>query len=186
MDERRDEVVMMEYRDRCEPQAMVTLFRRYRRPLYRFLFRRTGSPDRAEDLAQEVFVALMDGAGRYEPTGSFKSYLYRIASNLSAKEWRRYRRRVQLDHEPTSPGPPAPAQLAAKESAGAVRAALFALAPDQRDPILLREYEDLSYAEIAAVLEIPTGTVKSRIARGKLALREALLQAPGGDGHERQ
>lgn len=175
MDERRDEVLMTAYRDTRDPQAMVTLFRRYRKPLYRFLVRRTGSQDRAEDLAQEVFAALMNGADRYQPSGSFKSFLYRIANNLSAKEWRKYKRRVQLVAEPTDSGPDAAEQVEGKRSAQAVRLALFDLDDDQREPIVLREYEGLSYDEIASVLELPKGTVKSRIARGKLALRKVLL-----------
>jgi RNA polymerase sigma-70 factor (ECF subfamily) len=179
MDERRDEVLMMAYRDSRDPQAMVTLFRRYRKPIYRYLLRRTGSPDRAEDLAQEVFAALMNGAGRYQPTGSFKAYLYRIAANLSAKEWRKHKRRVQLAAEPADPGPDADQALSSRRSAEAVRAALLDLQADQREPILLREYEGLSYAEIAQVLEVPTGTIKSRIARGKLQLRRALLAVEG-------
>lgn len=179
MDERRDEVLMTAYRDSRDPAAMVTLFRRYRRPIYRYLLRRTGSPDRAEDLAQEVFAALMNGAGRYQPSGSFKAYLYRIAANLSAKEWRKHKRRVQLVAEPEDAGPDAAETLSTRRSAEAVRAALFDLEADQREPILLREYEGLSYSEIAQVLEVPTGTVKSRIARGKLNLRRTLLAVEG-------
>ncbi|MBN2498622.1 MAG: RNA polymerase sigma factor [Deltaproteobacteria bacterium] len=171
----RDEELMMEYRDKREPEAMVALFRRYRRPLYAYLARRTGSPSRAEDLVQEVFAALMTGADRYEPSGSFKAYIYRIAANLSAKEWRSYRRRVQLASEPVSGAEPADEVLDGEQAARAVKRALLALDDEQREPILLREYQGLSYAEIATVLDLPAGTVKSRIARGKLALRRALL-----------
>ncbi len=165
----------MDYRDTREPESMVALFQRYRRPLYRYLARRTGSSARAEDLAQEVFAALMDGADRYQPSGSFKSYLYRIASNLSAKEWRTYKRGVALDGEPGTAPPEAEGALDRRSAAEAIRAALDGLEEEQREPILLREYEGLSYAEIAEVLGVPTGTIKSRIARGKLALRQSLL-----------
>jgi RNA polymerase sigma-70 factor (ECF subfamily) len=172
-----DEVLMLDYRDRRAPDAMVALFRRHRRPLFRYLARRTGSPARAEDLAQEVFAALMDGADRYQPSGSFKAYLYRIAANLSAKEWRSYRRGVELVEEPGWEPPEAEGALDSRAAAQAVQAALAELEEDQREPILLREYEGLSYAEIAEVLGVPIGTIKSRIARGKLELRQSLLAA---------
>ena len=174
---RPDEELMMDYKKTRSPDAMVELFRRYRRPIYRYLLRRTGSPVRSEDLVQEVFANLMTAAPRYQPSGSFKAYLYRIASNLSAKEWRKVQRRVQLNHEPTDTGPGAEGQAAKRDAARSLRTALMELEADQRDAIVLREYEGLSYAEIAEVLEIPSGTVKSRIARGKLALRQALVQA---------
>ena len=176
-EERSDQELMMDYQKTRSPDAMVALFQRYRRPMFRYLLRRTGSPVRSEDLVQEVFVNLMAAAPRYKPSGSFKAYLYRIAANLSAKEWRKVRRRMQLDHEPVETGPGAEGQVQSRETAQAVRAALVNLDSDQREAIVLREYEGLSYAEIAEVLSIPTGTVKSRIARGKLALREVLLQA---------
>ena len=175
--ERPDQELMMDYKNTRSPDAMVELFRRYRRPIFHYLLRRTGSPVRSEDLVQEVFANLMSSAPRYQPTGSFKAYLYRIAANLSAKEWRKVQRRVPLNHEPVEAGPGAEGQVVEKESATALRAALLDLEPDQRDAIVLREYEGLSYAEIADVLAIPAGTVKSRIARGKLALRQALVQA---------
>jgi len=177
---RSDEELMMDYRDTREPESMVALFQRYRRPLYRYLARRTGNSARAEDLAQEVFAALMDGADRYQPSGSFKAYLYRIASNLSAKEWRTFRRGVALEGEPGAEAPEAEGALDQRAAAAAIRRALGALDEEQREPILLREYEGLSYAEIAEVLGVPQGTVKSRIARGKLALRESLLAPAAG------
>jgi RNA polymerase sigma-70 factor (ECF subfamily) len=169
---------MMEYKNTRDPEALTELFRRYRRPLYRFLARRTGSASRAEDLAQDVFAALIAAARRYEPTGSFKAYLYRIARNLSAKEWRTYRRRRQLNGEPVNPSG-TEQQVEAQRTARAVRRALDTLDADQRDAIVLREYQGLSYAEIGEVLGVPTGTVKSRIARGKLTLRKLLVTESG-------
>jgi RNA polymerase sigma-70 factor (ECF subfamily) len=176
MDDRRDEVLMMQFRDQRDPRAMVTLFRRHHQAVFRYLVRRTGSADRAQDLAQEVFAALIDGAARYRPAGSFQAYLFRIARNLSAKEWRGYRRRVQLEREPAAAAPAAAERIDGARQAAAVRRALAGLDDEQREPIMLREYQGLSYAEIAEVLGVPAGTVKSRIARGKLALRRLLLE----------
>ncbi len=179
MDEIKDEVLMMNYRQKRDPEAMVSLFRRYRRPLFQYLVRRTGSPSRAEDLTQEVFAALMKGADKYEPSGSFKSYIYRIASNLSAKEWRTYRRRVQLQTEVVDTKAQSADRVESMEEAARVRNALLELDDGQRDAILLREYQGLSYEEISQVMDVAVGTIKSRIARGKLALRRTLLGQPG-------
>jgi RNA polymerase sigma-70 factor (ECF subfamily) len=178
MQARIDEELMMEYKNTRDPEALVELFHRYRRPVYRYLARRCGNPSRAEDLAQEVFCALIANASRYQPSGSFRAYLYRIAQNLSAKEWRTYRRRVQLASEPAS-NPGQEQSVEARSAAAAVQHALSSLEPEQREPILLREYQGLSYAEIGEVLGIPEGTVKSRIARGKMALRKMLLAEAG-------
>jgi RNA polymerase sigma-70 factor (ECF subfamily) len=176
----RDEELMMDYKNTRDPEALVELFRRYQQVMFAYLTRRTGNSTRAEDLTQEVFYALINGASRYRPTGSFKAYLYKIARNLSAKEWRTYRRRVQLTVEPTGTAS-SHNDLEQKRTAQAVQAALSALDADQRDPIMLREYEGLNYLEISQVLGIPQGTVKSRIARGKMALRKLLLsEAPQG------
>jgi RNA polymerase sigma-70 factor (ECF subfamily) len=177
MPDQKDEVLMLAYKDRRDPEAMVALFRRYRRDLYEFLWHRTRSPSRAEDLVQEVFAALIEGADRYRPTGSFKSYLYRIAANLSSKEWRKERRLVPLEAEPAAREPSGAAEGGGDRAK--VRAALEALEPEQREAILLREYQGLSYEEIASTLDLPVGTVKSRIARGKLSLRAALCAVAG-------
>jgi RNA polymerase sigma-70 factor (ECF subfamily) len=170
----RDEELMMAYKTDRDPEAMVELFRRHHRNLFCFLVRRTGNVSRAEDLAQEVFAALIGSAERYRPDGSFKAYLYRIAVNLSSKEWRTYKRAAPLPQEPVSQGPGPDERLAQKTAANAVRAALERLDPEQREAIVLREYQELSYTEISQALGVPVGTVKSRIARGKLALRAAL------------
>lgn len=175
MDNRKDEVLMMEYRDTRDPEAMVSLFKRYRRPLFQYLVRRTGSPSRAEDLTQEVFASLMKGADRYQPSGSFKSYIYRMASNISAKEWRTYRKRVQLQGELVDHGTEAGKKVDSIAQAAKVRNALLNLDDAQRDAIVLREYQGLTYEEISQVMGVAVGTIKSRIARGKLALREMLL-----------
>jgi RNA polymerase sigma factor (sigma-70 family) len=160
--------------------AFEGLFERYRDPVWRFFRRRVGEPDRAADLAQETFVALMQGTSRYEPRGSFRAYLFGIAYNVLFSDQRNVVRRVAdpLDGSEVSPA-------ADPETALWVRQALAALESDEREILMLREYEQLSYLEIAELRSLSLNTVKSRLFRARMALKAALeARATAGMGHE--
>ncbi len=145
------------------------LFDRYREPVWRFFRRRVADPARAEELAQDVFAALFEAAARYEPRAPFRSYLFGIAYNVLMAS-RRKRQPVELlDAERlVAPGTDPDAGLW-------VRQALARLDPEDREILMLREYEQLSYQEIADVRVMPINTVRSRLFRARAAMKEALL-----------
>ena len=125
------------------------------------------SPERAEELAQDVFTALLAAAPRYEPRAAFRSYLFGIAYNVLMADRRRHRDAESLDADVAG---------AAADPADAiwVRRALAQLEPDDREVVMLREYEQLSYQEIADLLGMPLNTVRSRLFRARARLRELL------------
>jgi RNA polymerase sigma-70 factor (ECF subfamily) len=156
--------------------ALEALFERYRGPIWRFFRRRVADSARAEELAQEVFLALLRNAGRYEPRSNFRSYLFAIAFNLLLAERRSASKKVvdPIDHEPAAPrGLDADASLW-------VRRALGELDRDDREILMLREYEQLSYQEIAVVCRLPLNTVRTRLFRAREALRAALMPESRG------
>ncbi|HUL72778.1 MAG TPA: sigma-70 family RNA polymerase sigma factor [Vicinamibacterales bacterium] len=163
--------------------AFDTLFERYREPIWAFFRRRTADPADAEELAQETFLALLQASRRYEPRASFRSYLFGIAFNVLSV-WRRKARRAPAD----AGGAAVDAVPAASADPAAtiwIRGALDALDPADRDILMLREYDALSYAEIAALVHVPVNTVRSRLFRARLALRERLVGQPSDVGGRR-
>src|SRR5262245_38377117 len=138
-----DEELMLAFRGGSE-SAFDALFERYREPIWRFFRRRVTDAARAEELAQDTFVPLVQNAGRYMPRAPFRRYLFGIAFNI----WLAARRRTRLAVvAPEGWEPPA----ATTDPAVAiwVRQALAALPELDRDVLMLREYEQLDYAEIA-------------------------------------
>lgn len=162
--------------------AFEQLYNRYTRPIYQYIYRRMGSQARSEELTQEVFLGLIRSRGSWRMEASFKTYLYRIAFNQCASEARRADLKVSdplerpdgstIDVVADGPGPENNASR--REEAVIVANALEALDADQKEAILLREYQGLSYDEIAEVTGVAIGTVKSRIFRGKLELKRLL------------
>ena len=153
---------------RGEGPAFRELFDRYKNPIYGFIRRRVDDPARAEEIAQDVFMALVQSRNGYEVRASFRTYLYRIAMNRVASEHRRAKEDPDTANAAAS-GDPAVVQQ--------VRDALEKIDSDQRQVVMLREYEGLSYQEIAEVMKVPVGTVRSKLFRAKLALRELLAPA---------
>jgi RNA polymerase sigma-70 factor (ECF subfamily) len=175
-----DEALMLEFQQGSRP-AFEELYSRYSGPLYGFFRRRLESPQRAEDLAQETFLAVIRGAARYEPRALVRTYLYGIALKLLASERRKNRvADVTGDSamEPAAPG--------TQESGLWIREAIAKLDVGDREILMLREYEQLSYAEIAELLRVPVNTVRSRLFRARMALKEyldpktSLRTTPGG------
>jgi RNA polymerase sigma-70 factor (ECF subfamily) len=164
-----DEALMLEFQ-RGSREAFEELFARYREPLYGFFRRRLASKDRAEDLAQETFLAVIRAAVRYEPRALVKTYLYGIALKLLAAE----RRRRSGNEPQLAPEHEEPAQEAAHEESVWVRQGLEKLEANEREILMLREYEQLNYAEIAELLRLPVNTVRSRLFRARMALKELL------------
>ncbi len=163
-----DEALMLEFQ-RGSREAFAELFARYREPLYSFFRRRLASKDRAEDLAQETFLAVIRAAVRYEPRAMVKTYFYGIALKLLAVE-----RRKLSGNEPQLEPEHEPAEETAQEETVWVRQALGKLETGEREILMLREYEQLNYAEIAELLRLPVNTVRSRLFRARMALKDFL------------
>lgn len=164
-----DEQLMMEARGGSR-EAFETLFERYRDAIWRFFRRRERDAARAEELSQDVFLALLGGASRYEPRALFRAYLFGIAYRVLLAERRKTGHRLceSLDFDPARPGPPD------ADAAIWVRSAIAQLDADDREMLMLREYEELSYQEIADVCRIPLNTVRSRLFRARMALKTML------------
>ncbi|HKV05292.1 MAG TPA: RNA polymerase sigma factor [Candidatus Acidoferrales bacterium] len=157
-------------------EAFCELFERYRDPLYSFFRRRLDNPARAEELAQECFLALLRNIARYEPRASFRSYLYGIAIHMVSAERRKSGRETTSDAAAE-----APISHESPEAALWVRRALARLEENEREILMLREYEQLSYAEIGGLLRMPINTVRSRLFRARMALKEQLMPVRGND-----
>lgn len=160
-----DEALMLQFQ-KGSREAFDELFARYRGPLYGFFRRRLASDTRAEDLTQETFLAVIRATARYEPRALVRTYLYGIALNLLASE-RRKQARNPLPLEDS----PEPAVDDASEQVFWVRQALGKLGEREREILMLREYEQLSYDEISRLLRIPVNTVRSRLFRSRMALK---------------
>jgi len=151
---------------RDETLAFRELFDRYKNAIYGFVRRRVDDPGRAEEIAQDVFLALVQQRRSYEARASFRTFLYRIALNRVASE-----RRKMAEAPAPNPNVAAGGDISLVQQ---IREALARLEREQREIVMLREYEGLNYQEIAQVLNVPLGTVRSRLFRAKLALRELL------------
>jgi RNA polymerase sigma-70 factor (ECF subfamily) len=137
-----------------------------------FFRRRTTDPGLAEELAQDTFVALMQGAVRYEARATFRTYLYGIAYHVlqGSRRAARHRRAQPLDVDPPD------VRVADPDAALWVRQAIERLDEADREILMLREYEELGYQEIADLRKLPVNTVRSRLFRARMALKAALVQ----------
>ena len=166
-----DEELMLEFQ-RGSAGAFEELFGRYREPIYGYFRRRLYDSARAEELAQDTFVAVLRAAKRYEPRALFRTYLYAIAFKLLAAAKRKSAPIKDEVAELTAPGND-------PDDSIWVRSAVSRLEAIDREVLLLREYDQLSYAEIAVVLVVPVNTVRSRLFRARMALKQLLVSQTG-------
>lgn len=152
---------------RGDRAALGVLFDRHRARVWAFFRRRVPDSARAEDLAQDTFTGVLAGAARYEGRGSFRAYLFGTAFNILLDHRRRTRAFDTIEHE-------VPAPATDPDRALWVRTALNRLEPEEREILMLREYDQLSYQELADVLALPLNTVRSRLFRARSAMRVAL------------
>jgi len=154
-------------------EAFDLLFDRYRGPIWRFFRRRMADAARAEELAQDTFVAVLQGASRYQPRAPFRSYLFAIAYNLLLAERRKALHQLADFGEIEVGGNGA----RDPEVSLIVRTALGQLELEDREILMLREYDELTYEEIASLKRLPLNTVRSRLFRARMALK-AVLNLP--------
>jgi RNA polymerase sigma-70 factor (ECF subfamily) len=173
-----------------DEDAFEQLVHRHQKRVYRLLLRMMGSPEEAEDVAQETFLNLHRHGRRFRGDARFSTFVYRVAANAALNRRRSLgRRRARMeklsqrqaagDDLPSEPRNPEDAVSGAELSV-CVRQALDRLSPSLRTPVVLYDLEGLAYGEIANVLGVAEGTVKSRIHRARKALKEELRGMLGG------
>jgi RNA polymerase sigma-70 factor (ECF subfamily) len=170
-----------------EERAYRDLVRRYERPLFSLIYRMVRDRELAEDLAQETFVKAMNALDSYRPEFKFSSWIFKIANNAAIDHLRRRELdTLSLEGSPHASTPDAIEATAlqigdrgetpldvveAKELGGEIEQAIARLRPEYRSCILLRHVEGRAYEEIAEILDLPLGTVKTYIHRARNELR---------------
>ncbi len=173
-----------------EPHAYTELVRKYQDRVFNACLRICGQREDAADLTQDAFLKAFAAIDEFRGASAFYTWIFRIAVNLSISHQRRQRQRatIPLDGqpgdraaaariEPAAPATEPSAGLEATETRAQVAAALASLDDEHRAAVVLRDIEGCDYQEIADILELPLGTVKSRIFRGRMALRARLESA---------
>lgn len=185
-----------------DPEAFSQLVDRHQTMVYRLALGKTGSPQDAEEVTQTAFLKAWQGLRTFQGKAAFSTWLYRLTANAAVDLLRRRREpALSLDDPDLPPIPdqaPSPEELSmAAERRRLLWQAIDQLPESHRLPLVLRELEGLSYREIARALDLEEGTVKSRLARGRLMLRQQLLEsgtfyptqaaeAPAGKGGRRK
>jgi RNA polymerase sigma-70 factor (ECF subfamily) len=170
-------------------QAFAALVERHQARILALLERLTGCREQARDLAQETFVSAYRNIATFEHRSAFSTWLHRIACNHAAAAGRRRPAMASLEAPPAGRPPVVPeadgtdvsARLEQEELAARVQAALGRLDLHSREVVILADMQGVGYEEIAEVLDIPVGTVRSRLHRARLELRRLLEAGDRGD-----
>ncbi|HEX6614769.1 MAG TPA: sigma-70 family RNA polymerase sigma factor [Gemmatimonadales bacterium] len=190
-----DQEVVLQAREGREA-AYRELIRRYERPIFALIFRMVRDRELAEDLSQETFVKALNAIGSYRPEFKFSSWIFKIANNAAIDHLRRRELdTLSLEGSPHAATPEAMQATAlqignreespleaveARELGSAIEAAIGRLRPEYRSCILLRHVEGRAYEEIAEILDLPLGTVKTYIHRARNELRQMLAHLKEG------
>ena len=171
--------------------AWEEIVRLHNRRIYNLCYRFTNSPDDAQDLTQDVFIRIYRTLNSYDVgKGAFTTWLTTLTRNLLVDHFRRSKQdritdsidaslreeddSLSLSDRLEDPKPSPDDRLASKEAQKMVQLALARLSPELREAVILRDLQDMDYKEIAQVLQVPEGTVKSRISRGRMELARLL------------
>ena len=187
---REEDTALIEALRSGEEAAYETLILRYEQPVYSIVSRLVDCAADAPDVVQDVFIKIFKNIGGFRGDSQLKTWIYRIAVNESRnyRRWFGRHRRQERDMEPAAEGQtclrdvlpdPAPSPFDFTldgETRALIEEALAGLSPAYRAALVLREIEGLSYEEIGDILEISLGTVKSRILRGREALRRSVAE----------
>ncbi len=179
-----DEELILEFQKNDNEQAFEILVQRYKNPLTNFVFRFLGDYEICADVVQETMIKVFRYKDTYSSVAKFSTWIYTIAGNLARTEYRRQRRRSffsisdygdeskQYDIPDESYRPDKITDSGIKEEI--IQKALLKVKPVYREAVVLRDIQGLSYEEIAEILGVNEGTVKSRINRGRAVLQELL------------
>lgn len=177
-----DDARLIESTLRGDPEAFAGLVRKYQQRLFSALVAATGDADEAEELTQEALVQAFSKLGTFRQASAFYTWLYRIAFNSLISHRRKQERVVSLEQSLTpagrhfpDPRPPAGDRLEHEERRDKLQRALQAISEEHRHILVLREIEGCDYDEMAEILQVAVGTVRSRLHRARDRLREALL-----------
>lgn len=169
-------------------EAFEEIVRRYQKKVYNTTYRMLGNPEDAWDFAQEVFIRVFRNLHRFQGRASFSTWLFAIATNICRDELRKRQRKVKTQSlsEPIKmkdgeierevmDNSMIPEEITLhRELQGKIQTIIDTLPLEQKEVIILREFQDFSYDEIAETIGVAVGTVKSRISRGRKNLRQAL------------
>jgi RNA polymerase sigma-70 factor (ECF subfamily) len=179
-----DEQLVEAFQD-GDSSAFDQLVSRWDRKIQGAIYRMVGSGEEARDLCQEAFLKAYRGLGGFKKEARFSSWLYQIAVNVCRDRMRRQRGKtvVSLDELSSAgelpfkgTGPSALELMEAGDLSRTVAAAVASLPEEQREVIVLKEYQDLTFLEIAEALDVPVSTVKTRLYRGLTQLRQRLMR----------
>jgi RNA polymerase sigma-70 factor (ECF subfamily) len=179
------EAELVEKCRRGDREAWETIVRRRHSRIYNLAYRFTGRFDEAEDLTQEVFLKVYRTLHTYKAeSGAFETWIVRVARNHFIDHYRKYKtERLYTDPLDDNPEVVVPSHsridhpgqaLERREAAEHVQRLLESLPAEQREAVILRDLEELSYEEIAEILGVPIGTVKSRINRGRIGMARSM------------
>lgn len=183
----RDDAALIRRCQRGDFEAMNELIQAYQKHVFNLAFRLSGNYDDAQDIAQEAFIRVFNSINSFRGEANFSTWIYRIVTNvfLDERKKQRVRDHGSLDEyleledssvarqiEDPSPGPEASVEQ--RERNEVVGQAVLALPENQRVMIALYHFQGRSYEEIADIMQLPIGTVKSRLNRARLALKEKL------------
>jgi len=165
-----------------DDHAFAALMARHERRVYNLAYRMLGNSEDARDATQDAFLSCFRHLSTFRGDSAFGTWLHRIAVNACYDALRRRRETLSLDDRPTEP---APQRDHADQTASAIdiQRALLTVPPDFRVVVVMHEIQDMPIEDVAAILGLPTGTVKSRLHRGRVALGRALS---AGEAAERE
>ncbi len=182
-----DEALLIERAQNGDVSAFEELVSLYAKKIYNYCYRMTDSREDAEDLAQEVFIKVYRNLKSFKGDSRFSTWIYRIAYNTCVD---RYRKGRKLDTVSLNPGknedsveielvssdPLPEEEVIKRERYRKLQACIAGLKPEYKTVIILRDIQNYSYEEIAEILQVPLGTVKSHISRARAALCDALRE----------
>lgn len=179
-----DEQLILEFQETNDTEIFEAIVSRYKNPLFNFVFRYLGDRDATSDVVQETFIKVYRNKDSYKTFAKFSTWIYTIAGNLAKTELQRRKRKNQVsinswgEDEETMDlpdGGPLPDRLVDSGIKNKmIQEALLKLPEVYREMVILRDIQEMSYEEIAEMMDISIGTVKSRINRGRAQLQELL------------
>ena len=174
-----DENLMLAVRD-GDTSKLGVLFDRHHRSLFDFFYRMTGRQAVADDLVQDVFFRILKYRKTFRDISWFKAWMFHIARNARFDYYRSHRGETLLEDDHAeglqSPSPVPGQQLEDRQQALLLECAMFKLAPEKREVLILSRYQDMKYEQIAGLMNCEVGTVKTRVHRALKELRDIFLE----------